>query len=157
MKRTWIYLPLMVFVVSCQSGSGSIPPELIPPEVSLRQIGGIQEGAAQHVRGAMPVNLQAVIISRSSEPLSVERIEVVSRGQGAYSVPRTSRPFSRTLNQDRAEAFEFWVSTNTENTILGVGGPVTLQMTVYYLSPYGKFREVYTRDINTSQVRERRE
>ncbi len=144
---------LALFLVACASGTASMPPQLIPPEVGIEQIGRIQDGAARNVQGGMTVNLRVSIINRSSEELRVERIDVTTRGSGAYTVPRASRPFDRILPQDRLEELDLWVPTTTNNTIVGVGGPVTLQLTVYFVSPYGKFREVYTRDINTSQVK----
>jgi hypothetical protein len=150
MSRSAAPLLLIVFFLACSSTQH--PANLLEPEFRIRQVGG-QAQVARHMQGAIAVNLEMEIINRSSEPLTVERIQVESMGAGAYTIPSTSRPFEKVIPPDRIEVFDLWAPANAENTILGANGPVTVRSVVTYRSPLGKFQKIYVRQVNAESRR----
>jgi len=151
LSRTAAPLLLTVLILACSSATQH-PADLIEPEFRIRQVGG-QAQVARHMQGAIAVNLEMEIINRSSEPLTVERIQVESMGAGAYTIPSTSRPFEKVIPPERIEVFDLWAPANAENTILGANGPVTVRSVVTYRSPLGKFQKIYVRQVNAESRR----
>lgn len=146
------FATILVTTLLCLGcASGQRPPELLQPQVEIRQVGGADgSGVTRNYVGGMPVRLQIAVMNPSLETIEVEMIEIASVGMGGFNVPVTKRPFDRRIPPEGFEILDFWTAAYAEDTVAGTGGPVTLRLTVFFESEFGKFREVYTQNINTS-------
>ncbi len=151
---------LVLILSACGSAGNSAsdvtPSGLIPPEVEIRQIGGVGGAAARNITGPIAIQLQATVLNQSSEALTLERIEVQSLGAGAYTVQPTTRPFRDAIIASGAtQSYEFFVSGTAEDTVMGVNGPVTMRVTAYFNSSLGRFRKIYVQQVNDQLSRPR--
>lgn len=140
-------LAFLVFV-SCSGGiSSTVPVGIIPPELEIRQLGGTGIAASQ-VSGPTPVNFRVQVFNPSSEDIELQRVEFQTVGSGAYTISNTSRPFDKTIVSGKTIQVDTWVGAYAESTILGANGPVTMRVTAYFKSPFGTFKQVYTKEVN---------
>lgn len=141
---------ILLLALGCASGQR--PPELLQPQVEIRQIDGASDvGVTRNYVGGMPVRLLIAVMNPSQEPIEIERVEIESIGLGGFTIPSTKRPVDKRIQPDGFETFDFWTAAYAEGSVAGTGSPVTLRLTIFFKSEFGKFREVYTQTINTSQ------
>lgn len=140
-----LLLPLLIF--GCSSSSVPSNVSMIPPELQIRQVGGTAY-AARHELGSIPLRFEIDILNKTAEPITLERIEMQSLGEGAYTLNTVSKPFDRRLDPDRVETVELFAPAYVNKTILGGNGPVTLRATAYFKSSLGSFRQVYIQQVN---------
>jgi hypothetical protein len=127
--------------------------DLIPPEFRLMQITNVGE-VARHMTGGLSVGFHAEILNRSSETLTLRRIQLESMGEGAYYLPSTTRPFDLPVPPDQVAAVEMWVPANIlRQTIAGANGPVTIRAKVEFDSADGMFQKIYVQQVNAGQPR----
>jgi hypothetical protein len=138
----------VAFLVACSSGISSSPPTgLIPPELDIRQLGGSAPAASQ-MTGPIPVNFRIRIHNPSGEDLELQRIELQTIGYGAFTISNASRPFDKPVASGSTVDVETWAPAVANDTIIGVNGPATLRVTAYFKSPFGVFKQIYTREVN---------
>jgi hypothetical protein len=142
---------LSLAAISCasmksDSGMGQASVQLIKPEVTVVQLGGVP-GAARHVDGGLPINYRIQVSNKAEETITLKNLTVVSMGRGAYEVPQTSRPFSLTVKPDQSGTADFWVPANTSSSILGANGPVTLRIVAHFDSAVGQFDEIVIQQV----------
>ncbi|MGK2858662.1 MAG: hypothetical protein ACSLFQ_15785 [Thermoanaerobaculia bacterium] len=122
--------------------------DLIPPELALRQLGGPGLAGSQ-VTGPMSVNFRIAVYNPSGETITLKRLNFSTIGQGAYEIENASRPFENAIGPDQTIEVETWLPANSEGSIIGNNGPVTMRVTAYFDSEVGQFRKVYTINVNT--------
>jgi len=140
-------LLLALMIGACSSSSVPSNVSMIPPELQIRQVGGTAY-AARHEQGNIPMRFEIDILNKTAEPITLERIEMQSLGEGAYTLANISKPFDKRLNPDRVETVELFAPAYVNKTILGGNGPVTLRATAYFKSSLGTFRQVYIQQVN---------
>ena len=141
------FLLSAVILIGCSSSSVPSDVSVIPPELQIRQVGGTAF-AARHEQGNIPLRFEIDILNKTAEPITLERIEMQSLGEGAYTLNNISKPFDRRLDPDRVETVELFAPAYVNKTILGGNGPVTLRATAYFKSSLGSFRKVYIQQVN---------
>lgn len=142
---------VLLTLSSCATNNASV--DLIPPEFRIVQITSVGE-AARHVTGGVSVGYHAEILNRSSETLTLRRIQLESMGEGAYRVPASTKPFDLQLLPDQIAAVEMWVPAYIERaTISGANGPVTLRAKVEFDSSVGMFQRIYVQQVNAGAPR----
>jgi len=149
MKLVRVFLPFLA--IAALSGCSSIDNakvNLIPPEVGLRQMGGPGLAGSQ-VTGPLSVNLRLTVFNPSQEPITLKRVDFSTIGQGAYIVAGASRPFNALISPDKTIEVDTWVPAESEGSIIGNNGPVTMRVTAFFGSDVGQFRKVYTINMNT--------
>jgi hypothetical protein len=149
MKLVRIFLPFLA--IAALGGCSTIDNakvDLIPPEIGLRQLGGPGLAGSQ-VTGPLSVNLRLTVRNPSQEPITLKRVDFVTIGQGAYTVAGASRPFDKVISPDQTIELETWVPAESEGSIIGNNGPVTMRVTAFFGSAVGQFRKVYTINMNT--------
>ncbi len=150
MLRTGTLLSIVVLALGCASASQR-PPQLLQPQVEIRQTGGAGDsGVTRNLRGGMPIRLQIAVTNPSAEKIEVESIELSSLGMGGLDIPNTKRPVNKSIAPDGFEVIDFWTAAYGGDSVAGNGGPITVRLTVYFKSEFGKFREIYTQNINTA-------
>lgn len=153
MKR----LPLLLLVlaaVACSSGK-SQRAEIIRPEIDIRQLVGPSDLA--YPRGIMEIQYEVRVANRSSEPITLRRIDVQSVGTGAYTLRREFFPFNEVIQPDQYKTVTFWVKAWARGRVAGAGSnePVTVRGIASFESPVGEFNQIFQRDL--SQFPGRRE
>jgi len=141
-------LLVLLLAAGCSSGVASTPPPgILEPQLAIRQLGGSGVAASQ-VTGPTPVNFRIQVFNPSSEDLELQRIEFQTVGYGAYTVSNASRPFDKPIPSNTTIEVDTWVGAYANDTIIGVNGPATLRITAYFKTPFGVFKQVYTKEVN---------
>lgn len=149
MARASAVISVALLALGCASSQR--PPQLLQPQVEIRQTGGASDvGVTRNLTGGMPVRLQIAVMNPSSETIEIEMIEISSIGLGGFNIPTTKRPINKAVKPDGFELVDFWTAAYADDTVSGTGGPVSIRLTVYFKSEFGKFREVYNQNINTA-------
>lgn len=139
---------LLVLAACSTAIKGADGVGLIPPELKIRQLGG-PGVLANQLSGPTQVNFEIQIFNPSSEEIELERIELQTVGQGAYTISNASRPFEKQISSDKTITVTTWVGAVSGDTIIGLNGPATLRITAYFRSEFGKFKQIYTQTVNT--------
>jgi hypothetical protein len=148
--RTHRFLTVLgaLCLAGCQTAvRASVPVGIIPPELSIRQLGGSAIAASQ-MSGPTPVNFRIQVFNPSSEDIELQRVEFQTIGYGAYSIGNASRPFDKAIPSNQTVEVDAWVAATASDTIIGVNGPATLRVTAYFKSPFGTFKQIYTKEVN---------
>ncbi|HVR42901.1 MAG TPA: hypothetical protein VMS56_05590 [Thermoanaerobaculia bacterium] len=136
---------------SCATNNSRVT--LVEPEFRIIQVSGTAQ-AARHITGPLAVNYHAEILNRSSETITLRRIQVESMGEGAYNVRPTTHPFEIPILPNQIAAVEFWVPAFIQSTtIVGANGPVTLRAKVEFDSDDGMFQKIYVQQVNAGRPR----
>ena len=157
MKKGAVLLILLaaapILLTACSSGRSRVA--LTPPDVVVRQVGGLPL-AARHVTGPISVNLLLDVMNKASEDIRLEQVRVETVGLGAYTIIPTSRPFDQRIAPNRVETVEMVLPATAESTIIGANGPVTIRGIAYFNSEFGKFQRVFTQQLNDGMNGQRR-
>jgi|GEM_PF-458958 len=130
------------------SGYGDkAPAQLVEPDIKMWQVGSTPF-VARHETGASSVRLAIRVLNNSSEPLTLDRVQVQSMGIGAYTIPSSTQPIGKSIAPNKFEQFEFWIPVQVEDTITGANGPVSLRGIAYFTSSTGRFRQVFLDTLN---------
>ena len=149
MKIHRLLLPLLaIAAVAACSSIDNAPVELIPPEIGLRQLGGPGLAGSQ-VTGPISINVRLTVRNPSAETLTLKRVDFATVGQGSYYVSGASRPFGKSIGPDQTIELDTWLPADSEGSIIGNNGPVTMRVTAFFDSEVGQFRKVYTINMNT--------
>ena len=144
--RSAVVASALVFF-ACASHRGAQAPVALP-EVTIVQTAGVAE-AARNGTGPIVVRYGIRVANKANVPVTLERVELQSVGDGAYVLPSTEKPFNVTISPDGHEDIAISAGAFvTQNTIAGANGPVTLRMILHYDSPAGAFRQVLVRQVN---------
>ncbi len=141
------FLALSLLAACGTAVTSSPPPGIIPPELEIRQLGGSAVAASQ-VSGPTPVNFRIQVFNPSSENIELTRIEFQTIGYGAYTIGNASRPFDKSIPSSKTVQVDTWIAASANDTIIGVNGPATLRVTAYFKSPFGTFKQTYTKEVN---------
>lgn len=124
--------------------------QIQPPDIQLRQvIGPADQG---YPSGPIQVRYEIAIANRSSEPLTLTRIEVESVGTGAYQLIRDALRFNQTVAPLSTERMQFWVRAFARpQSRAGVGEPVTFRGIFYFDTPVGQVHRVLMTNLPQGQ------
>lgn len=129
-------------LLACSSGSNA---KIIHPELRLVQLSGPAE--QNYTPGEIEVQYGIRIANRSSEPITLRRIELHSVGSGGPYVLRTrTYSFERVIQPEQYEDVTFWAKAVAEGNAMATDAraPVTVRAVVFFESPAGGFRDVLT-------------
>jgi hypothetical protein len=143
----------LLFFAFCLFGCASSSPQqktapLTEPEIRISQISNLAEAAA-HMSGNISVQYQVEIANTSKVPITIKRIDVISIGEGAYTLRPSSYPFDAALKPGETTALQFWASAVIgDPTIIGANGPVSLRVTTQYDTPDGRAQSVVVQQVH---------
>jgi hypothetical protein len=146
-RRAIVVLAVAGLAACSSAVSSTAPTGMIPPELEIRQLGGAAPAASQ-VTGPVPVNFRIQVFNPSSEDIELQRVELQTIGYGAFTINNASRPFDKPIPSGSRVEVETWIGAVANDTIIGINGPATLRVTAYFKSPFGVFKQVYTKDVN---------
>lgn len=150
MRRFGLFFVLVIpILTACGSSNGfrdDAPVGLIPPELNIRQTEG-QAFAARHIEGPISVKFEVDVFNPSSEAIELQRLQLESIGEGAYSL-RSTKPFQTNVEPGKTQTVEMWAPAYANSTISGANGPVTVRIQADFRSELGKFRKIYVKQVN---------
>jgi hypothetical protein len=135
---------------STSSGKSAADLNLVEPEVQITQLNEVAQ-AARYQRGPISVHYQVRVANRSSEPITLDRIDVQSVGYGSYSLAPNPATIAMNLQvqPDHYEVTDFWTSARVDiPSMTGANGPVSVRATAHFDSPAGKFQTISVQQIN---------
>jgi len=131
-------LLLSAFCLTCAGAPQQKTPPLAEPEVRISQLSNLAE-AATHISGSISVQYRVEFRNSANVPITIKRIDVITIGEGAYTLRPTSTPVDKQLNPGEAAAVEFWAPAFiVDPTIIGANGPVSIRVTTQYDTPNGR-------------------
>jgi hypothetical protein len=139
-------------VALCLAGCASSQPnatkaQIPEPEIQITQLSNVAE-AARHITGGLSVQYRVDVANRANVPIVVTRMDIVSLGEGAYSLRPTSVPFTERLDPGETKTLQFWAPASIGNpTILGANGPVTVRLTAHYDTPQGAAQSIVVQQV----------
>ncbi len=147
--RVFRYLvPALVVVLAACSSVDNAKVDLIPPEIQVQQVGGPGIAGSQST-GPISVNFKIRVFNPSGEEITLQRLDFSTVASGAYTISGASRPFNAKIEPGRFVELQAWIPAEAEDTIIGSNGPVTLRVNAFFDSAVGKFKKIYTLNINT--------
>ena len=132
-------------LLACSSGSGA---KIIHPELQFVQLSGPAE--QNYTPGDIEVQYGIRIANRSSEPITLRRIQLRSVGLGGpYTLRPTTYYFERVIQPEKFEDVTFWAKAVAEGDGMApdARAPVTVRAVVVFESPAGGFRNIITQMI----------
>jgi hypothetical protein len=143
---------IVIFSIAVIAGCASAKRDnrtagIIQPDMVIRQIGGVAIAARNQV-GPISVNLEVDVINRSAEPIKLQQITLETVGLGAYNLVSTSRPFDTTIEPGHVETVKLLLTGQSQGTIQGANGPVTMRGIGYFDTEFGKFQRVFLQQVN---------
>lgn len=152
-QRVFPVIVAVTLLAGCASSS-SRPAGVPAPELNIVQTQGPGgSGVSRQLTGPVSVRFQLQVLNTWKEDLILERVELESVGEGAYSIRRTNQAFEEVIPARESGSVEMWATGVAGQTIAGRGGPVTIRATFYFTAGDNSFREVITRNIGTSSAR----
>ncbi len=141
MKALPVVAALCCAFLACASNNAKI----IPPELAFVQLSGPAE--QNYPQGDFEVQYGLRIANRSSEPITLRRIQLQTVGLGGpYRLQSRAYEFQREVKPEEFEDVTFWakaVSTG-DSFSNDATAPINVRVTVYFDSPAGNFRRVFT-------------
>ena len=148
MRTIRCFVPALLVLAAGCSTIDNAKVDLIPPEIQVQQVGG-PGVAGSHVSGGLSVNFKIRVFNPGGEAVTLQRLDFSTIASGAYTIQGASRPFDAKIAPGQFVELQAWIPAEAEDTIIGVNGPVTLRVSAFFDSAVGKFRKVYTLNINT--------
>lgn len=145
-KAAVAFLLVAIFTLTGCGSSQPVTSDGSRADIQIVQTSGIPS-AARHVQGPLQVEYAIRVTNRTSEQITLERINIQSQLEGAYHIAQ-SLPFNITIPAGGAEEVTFKGAARTGQSLVGANGPVTLRVTAEFGSPTGGFREIATRVVN---------
>ena len=139
-------------LVACSSsndGNSNQRASILEPDLELFQIIGPAE--QNYPSGRIEVQYGVRISNRSSEPLTLRRIQVEPMGIGGpYRLRRDTYFFNRTIKPGGFEDLTFWARADARGDAFATDAqaPVTFRGTAYFHSPDGEVRKVFVKTLN---------
>lgn len=142
----WL-LPILLFATLACSSGAAIP---IEPEFNIRvlQVPEALPGMANPFATVVQVD----VINRSSEPLTLQRIEVSSVGEGRYEFDREREQFNRVVQPGKFDSFPVRVLVYANETIGRAEEPLHIRGTVFFSTEDGAFRRTFMQRVNPSTL-----
>ena len=131
-----------VALLACASGNNV---KIIPPELTFVQLSGPAE--QNYPQGNFEVQYGLRIANRSSEPITLRRIQLQPVGAGGpYLLQARAYEFQRKIEPEQFEDVTFWAKAVSTGDAFAndANAPVNVRATAYFDSPSGAFRRVFT-------------
>lgn len=141
MWRYLLVLPLLL--MACATGAA----DPLAPEISVQRL---------VVPRANPGSTFSILVAvavqnRSSDPITVSRIDVGSTGVGPFDIQSSTQNYDVTIAPGATEAVEVWAQAAPgQSEIGGEEGAVLVRGVVYYEAFAGKRRAVFSQRVRTS-------
>ena len=144
MKRFTV-VALVLLLAACASGRQNVT--ILEPLVSLVQLVGPSEQS--YPRGQYEVKFGIDIINKSSEPITLRRLEIRTiGGGGAYIIRPQDWPYNTVIPGNKEASLERWVKAIGSGSGAQLqAAPVTVRMVVFFDTPGGAIQKVVISNI----------
>jgi hypothetical protein len=151
--NSFLAVAFLVVAAGCasaasDSGLAHTKAQLLEPDITFKQVNNLP-AVARYISGGIPVHYQVRVANRSSETITLTRLDVVSLGYGAYTLRQQTRPYKTKIAPDHYEVVDFWAPAVIEDpTLYGANGPVTLRAVAHFDSAVGQFDHVIVAQVH---------
>ena len=145
MQRSCLWTAILL-LLGCSSAAPQ--QKTAEPDIHISQISNLAEAAA-HTTGSISVHYQVDVANHTTVPITIKRIDVISLGEGAYTLRPSSYPFDAALRPGDTTSLQFWApAVIADPTIIGANGPVSLRITTQYDTPSGHSQSVVVQQVH---------
>ena len=133
-----------VLILLFLAGCASTQDDANAPNVSLHLAQYESAPNAFLYGGAVNVRYSLSVANRTSDPVTLTRIEIRTVGSGAYAIRPTSTQVNIDLapGQEKTVPISLWANARGGN--MAAQEPVTLRATAYMTGPKGAFVRLFT-------------
>lgn len=149
--RPFALLFLAILTASCGSGGAS----LVTGDTShastddfLVRIAQTSTPTVMRGQTSTDVLFEIDVKNRTDQPWNIEKIALQSMGGGTYRVPVSTRKYERTVAPGQEETFEYWVTIELGDEILGARPAMVMRATLYAEADGVKREEEFTSSVN---------
>ncbi|HEU4522453.1 MAG TPA: hypothetical protein VFT12_10640 [Thermoanaerobaculia bacterium] len=144
MKAALSALVLLTATAGCGSSV-----DIIKPQIDLAQLYAPTDLGYARGSNTMVAKFAFRVINRSTEPITLRRVNLQSSGDGGYYLQREDRTFKHQIGPGQAVEDTMDARAYFRTTVSGTAStePVTLRATFYFDSPVGSFRQIVIRNI----------
>ncbi len=142
-----MFCAAFLLLAACAHSKNDV--EILKPEISLVQLNAPVDSG--YATGPTQVQFGARIANRSSEPITLRRIEMQSVGTGSYQLRREQFSFNEKIEPGQFGTVTFWVHAYaypTGRDRRPSAEPVTVRGILYFESPAGSFHQIVSRYID---------
>lgn len=136
-----LFLSAALLATGCATQRNNANGKVPEPDVTVEQTGPIPT-AAEHIRGGIPIGLRITIRNNASIPIRATNAELVSLGEGGWTIPNTQQGLDKEIPAGESKDFDFNVSGRGGLSQVGNNGPVTLRVVTTFESSEGGFHTV---------------
>lgn len=141
---------VLVLTGCASSGTSGQTASLIPPEFRVRVV-RVPESRPTRAN-VFTSEVEVEVFNRSSETLTLDRIQVSSVGDGAYTIPPVTKTFNLTIAPNQARLVRIFVQVVAEETLTGAEEPIFVRGIAEFRSEVGGFRRIFTQRVNPSTL-----
>jgi hypothetical protein len=125
-----------LFVASCGSASQDAGP---PLSINVRHVGGMPPMRAGVT---VPIYFEVDVTNHSSEPVTIERLQLASVGGASYQIGSRTELFRETVPPAETRTVNIPASAFVRSTRTSGDEPITIRATVHFDAPSGAFRRI---------------
>jgi hypothetical protein len=94
------------------------------------------------------VRFDVTVFNHLPAPLTIQRISLQSMGGAGYSIPVTTREYTKVIEPGASETIEFWAAAAVSDATMGTHVPVTIRTTVEAVADGKQRREEFMNRVN---------
>ncbi|HYI11025.1 MAG TPA: hypothetical protein VEK57_18350 [Thermoanaerobaculia bacterium] len=149
--RPFTLLFVALLTAGCGSGGGSlVTGDTSHASTEDFQVLISQTNTPMVMRGqtSTDVLFEIDVKNRTDKPWNIEKIALQSMSGGSYRVPVSTRKYERTIAPGQEEKFEFWVTIDFDDEILGARPAMVMRAKLYAEADGVKRQEEFTGSVN---------
>lgn len=150
MRRITLLLLTVLWLVGCSSRDGV---QRIDPEIRLGQLPGAY--FAMSTAGPLAVSYQMSVRNKSSEPISLRRLQIRTVGSAPYVLRNVPVFFKEEILPGKTATVNFTVDAYSQGGIFAADEPILLQCVAHFDSADGSFQKVFTQRVLQPQPSDR--
>ena len=144
MRNILIALSLGSLIAACSSAPKG--PAMVRPEIEIDQVVG--PGDEGYPRGVIEVQFAMKISNRSTQPVTLRRIEIQSLGGGGYILRHETQTFHTTVEPNHFDTIKFWVRALAKGDTAAANEPVTIRGVAQFDTPSGSTQQFFHKNIS---------
>jgi len=144
MRKILVALSLGFLIAACSSSPKRAG--IVRPEIEVDQLVG--PGDVGYPRGIIEVQFGMKISNRSTQPITLRRIEIQSMGGGGYVLRHETQAFNTTIEPNHFDTVKFWVHALSKGDTPAANEPVTIRGVAQFDTPAGSTQQFFLKNIS---------
>jgi hypothetical protein len=132
---------ILVALTAASCSSSANTAKIVQPELELDQVVGPEQ--LNFPSGPIDLRYDLHIDNRSTEPITLRRVELMTVTGGAYSLIRDFHTFNDTIAPGARGVVTVWAKGYGSGRTSRENEPVTVRAIAHFDSPVGAFRNIF--------------